>query len=702
MATKINPPTFSKAKSYELYKQEVLAWQEITDLAKEKQGVAIALSLPEDDDSQIREKVFSQVKLDDLKKEDGLATLITFLDKHLAKDDLTDSLEKFDSFDDFERKGDQSMTEFIAIFDAKYRKIEKKKMTLPPEILAFKLLKKANITKEEKLLVLTGMDFAKKDTLYEEAKKSLRKFKGGPCDTTGATGGPVTSSIKLEPAFLADHEEALLAAGYTKTRPSSYSWKRGWRGGRGGQARAQSWNGSQKNVGVNRGNLQNSRKNVNPTGPDGRLLTCKSCGSFRHLVANCPDSWENLAKVNISESDENTQEHVVLFTGFNKTEISRLGTDARNCAVLDSACSSTVCGETWIRNYMGDLDENDRSKIQYVEGKRMFKFGGGTCLKSKGEYSLPAFMAGKAVTIKTDVVESDIPLLLSRGAMKKAAVKMDLENDTAVIMGNTVALNLTSSGHYCIPIDQNESIPVENVCAVNLQEMDDKKRHDTLLKLHRQFAHPPRKRLVGLLKDAGIWRDDYEQTVSDIEQKCEMCKKYAKTPPKPVVSMPMAKEFNEKVAIDLKQWNGLWILHIIDMWSRYTVSVFISRKRPSDVIHSLMTNWIGVFGIMGAILTDNGGEFNSEEMREVASILNVKVCTTAAESPFQNGLCERVHAITDSMLMKLEADHGKVNNQALLCWANMAKNSLQMWKGFSSHQLVFGVSQYYERQFTCS
>ena len=49
---------------------------------------------------------------------------------------------------------------------------------------------------------------------------------------------------------------------------------------------------------------------------------------------------------------------------------------------------------------------------QYAQGKRMLKFGGGTCLKSKGEYSLPAFKAGKAVTIKTDVVESGIPLLL--------------------------------------------------------------------------------------------------------------------------------------------------------------------------------------------------------------------------------------------------------------------------------------------------
>ena len=64
------------------------------------------------------------------------------------------------------------------MFDSKYRKIEKKKMTLPSEILAFKLLKKANITKEERLLVLTGMNYENKSTLYEEAKASLKKFKG--------------------------------------------------------------------------------------------------------------------------------------------------------------------------------------------------------------------------------------------------------------------------------------------------------------------------------------------------------------------------------------------------------------------------------------------------------------------------------------------------------------------------------------------
>jgi hypothetical protein len=65
------------------------------DLDKKKRGVAIALTLPKDDESKIREKVFDQIKLDDLKKDTGFNTLLEFLDKHLAKDDLADSLEKF-------------------------------------------------------------------------------------------------------------------------------------------------------------------------------------------------------------------------------------------------------------------------------------------------------------------------------------------------------------------------------------------------------------------------------------------------------------------------------------------------------------------------------------------------------------------------------------------------------------------------------
>ena len=57
-------------------------------------------------------------------------------------------------------------------------------MKQSPETLAFELLRRVNITKAEKMLVLTGMNYNNKETIYDQAKKSLKKFKGEQ-----ATGG---------------------------------------------------------------------------------------------------------------------------------------------------------------------------------------------------------------------------------------------------------------------------------------------------------------------------------------------------------------------------------------------------------------------------------------------------------------------------------------------------------------------------------
>lgn len=93
---------------------------------------------------------------------------------------------------------------------------------------------------------------------------------------------------------------------------------------------------------------------------------------------------------------------------------------------------------------------------------------------------------------------------------------------------------------------------------------------------------------------------------------------------------------------------------------------------------------------MKGILTDNGGEFSSDELREDASCLNIEVRTTAGESPWSSGLCERVHSVTDQVLVKLQAEYPNTGIKVLLGWANMARSSLQMWQGFSSRQLFFG------------
>ena len=43
------------------------------------------------------------------------------------------------------------------------------------------------------------------------------------------------------------------------------------------------------------------------------------------------------------------------------------------------------------------------------------------------------------------------------------------------------------------------------------------------------------------------------------------------------------------------------------MWSGLTVSVFIKRKKPTDVIDKIMQHWIGAgFCVMEGIPSDNG------------------------------------------------------------------------------------------------
>jgi len=73
-------------------------------------------------------------------------------------------------------------------------------------------------------------------------------------------------------------------------------------------------------------------------------------------------------------------------------------------------------------------------------------------------------------------------------------------------------------------------------------------------------------------------------------------------------------------------------------------------------------------------------------------MLDIVNLTTGSESPWQNGLCEKNHAIIDNILERLDEDYPHLDLDSKLAWAGMAKNSLQMTYGFSPNQLVFGTN----------
>ena len=99
--------------------------------------------------------------------------------------------------------------------------------------------------------------------------------------------------------------------------------------------------------------------------------------------------------------------------------------------------------------------------------------------------------------------------------------------------------------------------------------------------------------------DAGVWRDEFQEELNEIYSSCNTCKLYGKTPARPVVSMPMATRFNEKVAMDLKSWKGKYILHMIDMFTRLSISVFINRKTPEEVVENVLQHGLVLQGRLG-------------------------------------------------------------------------------------------------------
>ena len=137
MATEIRIPALTGSRNYELWKLQTQAWTFVTEMSKEKQALAVAMNLPEDDKWKIKEKVFGELELDVLNSENGMSVLFEFLDEYLLEDEMMDSWNKFEDFEKFERKPGQNIREYVAGFDLKFRKLEKLHIKLPPEILAF-------------------------------------------------------------------------------------------------------------------------------------------------------------------------------------------------------------------------------------------------------------------------------------------------------------------------------------------------------------------------------------------------------------------------------------------------------------------------------------------------------------------------------------------------------------------------------------
>ena len=653
-----NPPKFSAETPYENWVKELKLWSICSKVDKKEQGPAVALTL----DGRAKAAVL-EMEITDLNADDGLAKLITKLDGLFLKDENQRIYVAYEEFETYSRPADMSIDNFISDFERLYNKIKAYKIELPDPVLAYRVLKSANLSQTKVELVratLTAMT-------YKEMLMQLRKLED--------------IVVIKQPEIKVKEESEDVLYGKEQFRRGRGGRPRGYRGGRG---RGRVW-----------------KKNTNPTDESGAITKCFICKSPNHWARDCTGQSTN---EQFNENYYEEEVHITLFTkGVNNEVSSGLLGETLGCAVLDSGCSRTVCSDKWLHCFIQTLDANEQNRVKYQDSRKRFRFGDSKLYNSMTTATIPVTIGDKKILMDTDVIDNEIPLLLSKPAMKQLSTKMDFENDQVSMLGNRIDLKFASSGHYIIPVNKKakiaqstdeEPISVFMANSEKIESATSTEKDKMCMKIHKQISHAHGNKLTKLVKDAGVKDQEFIEKIQSVQDRCNICIKYKKAPAKPIVCAPLAKQFNESVAMDMKDVNGRSMLHIIDHATRYSQACAMSSKTTQTIISAVLKHWIAQFGPPMQMLTDNGGEFASDDFREMGEKLNTKILTTAAESPWSNGINERHNGILGRMILKVIEDRQCSFEEAIV-WAVSAKNSLANVYGYSPNQLVFGKNPAY-------
>ena len=414
MATvRIKIPTFnSDTDEYDTYMHEVDMWKIIGKIDKKEQAMMLVYELNKDDSSGIRDKIMNELSLDELNKDDGLDKYVKYMDDHFKKDDSVATYEAYLNFEQCKKKDDEEIKTYILRYDKQSNIARKKKVTYPKLVLALKLLDNCRLSDVDRKLVLSEMDFSKED-VYDKTKSALVKYKSNTVCSKSALNIKPESEIKIEESVMITRqppslEEALVAAGWQKPRSNSNP-ERGRGRGRG------RYQGNQNFSGRNNRDFSGDRYSGKNPMWQGERKRCFICDSTNHMKDQCPhdrasnmnnnrnNRYDNTRKLDsayfadeISMSDQAASlargdeeyyaycavESVVLYTGDNKDEMLTFCLESINCAILDSACTSNVCGTEWLETLLSVFTPEEYDLIVIEKGVKRFKCGGDEILQS--------------------------------------------------------------------------------------------------------------------------------------------------------------------------------------------------------------------------------------------------------------------------------------------------------------------------------
>ena len=131
------------------------------------------------------------------------------------------------------------------------------------------------------------------------------------------------------------------------------------------------------------------RQRHNPPDRDGKVSRCYNCGSIFHWARNCPYHKESKP----SYKDQ------VRMQFYMEEGLQTLVGETLSMAILDSGCTKTVCGNTWLECFIETLSNEEKELLTTEPSLTYFIFGDGKMFPSYKTVKLPAEIVGIKVLL---------------------------------------------------------------------------------------------------------------------------------------------------------------------------------------------------------------------------------------------------------------------------------------------------------------
>lgn len=247
-------------------------------------------------------------------------------------------------------------------------------------------------------------------------------------------------------------------------------------------------------------------------------------------------------------------------------------------------------------------------------------------------------------------------------------------------------------------LNTNDSEHIRHITE-NKEYPSELERSKLLKQYHNGMGHIGVAKTIQLMKYNGYkWRH-LDSEVRQYIISCPFCAKRKTVKPRQCQT-PLHINANrpfEKVMIDIAgplpstATGHLYILGIIDIFSRYIVLIPLKKITTEVVIDAILKRWISIFGCPEMIISDGGKNLNSKLMIQFCEMFNITKKTSSPYHPQSNGTIERSFRTVKDMLYATSKETGKDWNDVIPHIEIALHATRHKSTGFSPFEVLFGT-----------